>query len=257
MTEHLSYADLHSDPAPPPIGHNNPPKTPFDASRERIESLYAEAKNWCDGEPITSQAQADELQKLLRLIQDAEREADERRKIEAKPFDDGKAEVQARYNPLIQKDRGMTSMAVQACKSALAPWLRKLEEEQRKAAEEARRVAEEARKAAEEAVRQRDAIANLEQREAFENVVAEAALAEDRAKRAEKARPVAKGIGRAASLRTYYVPEVTDYREFARFVWSNHMDDIKPMLDELAKRYVDMGRRSLPGVTVHEDKRVA
>jgi hypothetical protein len=254
-TEFVTYADMNAPPAP--IGHNNPPMTPYEASKERIESLYAEAKNWCDGEPIASQQQADELQKLLRLIQEAEKEADERRKIEAKPFDDGKAEVQARYNPLIQKDRGMTSMAVQACKAALAPWLRKLEEEQRKVAEEARRVAEEARRAAEEAQRQRQAEQSLEAREAFEEVVAGAAIAEANAKQAEKARPVAKGIGRAASLRTYYVPEVTDYREFARFVWANHMDDLKPMLDELAKRYVDQGRRTLPGVTVHEDKRVA
>lgn len=251
-TEHLSYADIAA-----PIGHNNPPTpTPFDLSRDEIESLYAEAKNWLDGKAITSQAQADEIQKLMRLIQDAEKRADDRRKIEAKPFDDGKMEVQARYNPLIQKDKGKTSLAVQACKSALAPWLKKLDDEQRAAAEEARRKAEEARLAAMEAMRLRDA-ANIEQREQAEALAGAAAKAEADAKKADNARPQAKGLGRAAALRTYYTAEVENYREFARFVWTNHMDDFQPMLDELARRYVAAGKHTLPGVTVHEDKRVA
>jgi hypothetical protein len=244
-----------TDP-PPAIGHNNPPKTPFEQSKDRIEELYGEAKNWLDGEAIASQEQADEIQRLMREIQKAEKEADERRKIEVKPFDEGKAEVQARYNPLIQKDRGLTQTAIQACKSALSPWLRKVEEEQRRAAEEARRAAEELQRQAQEAIRQRDA-ANLEQRAAAEALLADAAKAEAAAKRAEKAKPVASGAGRAAGLRTYYAPEVADYREFARYVWTNHMDDMVPLLDQLAKRYVDAGKRTLPGVIVHEDKRVA
>jgi DNA repair exonuclease SbcCD ATPase subunit len=241
---------------PPQIGHNNPPKTPYEQSKERIEELYAEAKNWLDGEAISTQEQADEIQRLLREIQKAEKEADERRKVEVKPFDDGKAEVQARYNPLIQKDRGLSQVAVGACKSALAHWLRKLEEEQRKAAEEARKKAEELQRQAQEAIRKRDA-ANLAEREAAEALLADAAIAEAQAKKAEKARPVAKGEGRAAGLRTYYRPEITDYRAFASYVWTNHMGDLSPMLDELAKRYVDAGKRALPGVVIHEDKRVA
>ena len=257
-TQHISYADLHDDKTNERavIGGNNPPTTPFDESKDKIESLYHEAKIWLDGEPVSSQAQADEIQKLMRLIQEAEKEADERRKIEAKPFDDGKAEVQARYNPLIQKDKGKTARAIQACKDALAPWLYKLDQQQRAAAEEARKKAEELQRAAQEAMRQREA-ANLEQREAAEALVAEAAAADAQARKAENARAQAKGVGRAASLRTYHIPEVTDYREFARYVWTSHMDDLTPLLDELARKYVAAGRHALPGVTVHEEKRVA
>jgi hypothetical protein len=256
--EFISYADMQNDNNPRAvIGGNAPPaKTPYEEAKERIEELYAEARGWLDGEPVTSQEQADAIQKLMRLIQEAEKKADECRKAEAKPFDDGKAEVQARYNPLIQKDKGKTSLAVNACKEALAPWLYKLEQEQRAAAAEARRKADELEQAAREAVRQRDA-ANLEQREAAEALIAEAARAQAQAKKAEGAKAQAKGVGRAASLRTYYTPEVTDYREFARFVWTNHMDDMKPVLDELARRYVATGRHTLPGVVVHEEKRVA
>jgi hypothetical protein len=251
-TEHISYADLHA----PQIGHNNPPKSPYEAAKERIEELYAEAGNWLDGEPIASQEQADEIQKLMRAIQEAEKVAEAARKVEAQPFDDGKAEVQARYNPLIQKDKGMTARAVQACKSALAPWLKKLDDEQRAAAEKARKEAEEKRLAALEAMRQRDA-ASLAEREAAEALVAEAKKAEAAAAKAENARPLAKGAGRAASLRTYYTATVTDYKAFARHLWTTHPETFEPFLDEIASRMASAGSRELPGVSITEEKRVA
>jgi hypothetical protein len=242
--------------APPGIGHNMPPKTPFEQSKERIEELYGEAKNWLDGEAISTQEQADEIQRLMREIQKAEKEADERRKIEVKPFDDGKAEVQARYNPLIQKDKGLSQRAVSACKSALAVWLRKVEDEQRKAAEEARKKAEELQRQAQDAIRKRDA-ANLAEREAAEALLADAKRAEAAAKKAENATPQAKGAGRAASLRTYYVASVTDYREFARHLWVNHPDVFEPFLDDIAAKMAAAGSRDLPGVSFNEEKRVA
>lgn len=252
-TEHVAYADLH---APPPAGHNNPPQTPYEQSKERVEELYAEAKGWLDGEPITSQAQADEIQKLMRLIQEAEKVAESHRKAEAQPFDDGKAEVQARYNPLIQKGTGKTALAVNACKSALAPWLKKLDDEQRAAAEKARQEAEEKRLAAMEAMRQRDA-ANLADREAAEALVAEAKKAEAEAKKAENAKPQAKGAGRAASLRTYYTANVTDYKAFARHLWTQHPETFEPFLDDIASKMASAGSRELPGVSIVEDRRVA
>ena len=47
--------------APASIGHNNPPADPFGAISAHIDDLYTEAKNWADGTPIVSQAQADEV----------------------------------------------------------------------------------------------------------------------------------------------------------------------------------------------------
>jgi len=256
-TQYISYADIQADQNPRAvIGGNAPPvKTPYEEAKERIEELYAEARGWLDGDPVASQEQADAIQKLMRLIQEAEKKADKCRTAEAKPFDDGKAEVQARYNPLIQKDKGKTSLAVNACKEALAPWLQNLAKEQEAAAKEARRKAEELQAAAQEAIRKRDA-ANLEQREAAESLVADAARADAQAKKAEAAKPQAKGAGRAASLRTHYTASVTNYTDFIRFVWKNHPDDMQIMLDELARKYVAAGRHVMPGVTVHEGKRV-
>jgi hypothetical protein len=251
-TEHVGHEIIYAAQ----IGHNNPPKSPYEAAKDRIEELYTEAGNWLDGEPVSSQEQADAIQKLMREIQEAEKAADEARKVEAKPFDDGKAEVQARYNPLIQKDKGMTARAVQACKSALAPWLKKLDEIQRAAAEAARKEAEEKRLAAMEAMRQRDA-ANLADREAAEALVAEAKKADAEAKKAEAAKPQAKGAGRAASLRTYYTATVTDYEAFARHLWTTHPETFEPFLDDIASRMASAGSRELPGVSIVEDRRVA
>jgi hypothetical protein len=86
------------------IGHNSPP-TPFDDIETRINDLYEEAKMWLDGEEVTEQKQADALNTLASQIREAAKEAEEMRKAEAKPFDDGKKAVQERYNPLIQKGK--------------------------------------------------------------------------------------------------------------------------------------------------------
>jgi hypothetical protein len=238
------------------IGHNNPPMTPFEISKSAIDGLYSEAKNWLDGEPLSSQEQADEVQKLMRLIQAAEKEADARRVEENRPFDEGKAEVQARYAPLIantKTTKGMTVRAVELCKEALKPWLLKVDEENRRKAEEARREAEEKQRVAMEAMRQRQSIEDAERAEAL---VREAKAAEADARRAGNATAAAKGAGRAVTLRDYYTAEVTDYTAFARHIWTAHRSDMQDFLDALAKRIVDAGaHHGIPGVTVHHDRR--
>lgn len=237
------------------IGHNQPPEpTPFEASKEAIEGLFEEAKCWLDGEPIANQAQADDLQKLMRMIQAAAKEADERRKEEARPFDDGKAEVQARYNPLIQKDKGLADLAISACKKALAPWLIKVDEDNRRIAAAARAAAEEKQRIAMEAMRERDG--DLGKAVLAEALVEEAKKAESDARFAEKLKASAKGEGRAVTLRDYFTAEVTDYTAFARHAWAAHRSDMREFLDGLAKRIVDAGVHSgTPGVTVHHERR--
>lgn len=236
------------------IGHN---RSPFELSKETIEDLYAEAQNWLDGEPVSTQEQADEIQKLLRMIQAAEKEADERRIAENKPFDDGKAEVQARYAPLIANTKtvkGMTVLAIDACKKALAPWLIKVDEENRRKAEEARREAEEKHRLAIEAMRQRDGV-DLEASARAEALVREAKDAEAEARRAGNAKASAKGEGRAVTLRDKYTPEITDYTAFARHVWLAHRPDMENFLSIQAAKIVASGvHNGIPGVTVHHER---
>lgn len=234
------------------IGHN---RSPFELSSEKITDLYNEAKNWCDGEEIASQEQADQVQKLMRLIQTAEKEADAARVEENRPFDEGKAAVQAKYAPLIantKSAKGLTVLAIEACKKALAPWLLKVEAENRRKAEEARKEAEAKAEAARAAMQQRQSLEDAERAEAL---VREAKQAEADARRAANAKASAKGEGRAVGLRDKFTPEVTDYTAFARHVWLTHRSDMEEFLNVQAAKLVAAGiRTGIPGVTIHHER---
>ncbi|MGN8023027.1 hypothetical protein ACTJJ7_20170 [Phyllobacterium sp. 22229] len=242
------------------IGHNNPPEpTPYETAKEKIEGLYAEAKNWMDGTLIARQDQADEIQKLMRLIQTAEKEADASRKEEVRPFDDAKAEVQARYNELIGSTKavtGLTVKAIDACKKALAPWLIKIEEENERIREVARAEAAEAQRVAMEAMRQRDGT-NLEENERAEQLVRQAKEAEAYARKADNLKASVKSIGRAASLRTSHIAQITDPTVFARHCWLTQRSDVDAFFASLAQRLVDAKHRNIPGVSIIEEKKVA
>lgn len=236
------------------IGHNRPP-SPFDEASTKIRDLYEEARNWCDGDAISSAEQADEVQKLLRLIQAAEKEADAARVEENKPFDEGKAAVQAKYAPLIgntKSVKGLTVLAIEACKQALAPWLIKVEEENRRKAEAARLEAEAKAEAARQALREKQ---SLEDAARAEQLIREAKAAESDARKAANAKASAKGEGRAVGLRDRYTPEVTDYTAFARHVWMVHRSDMEDFLNIQAAKLVSSGIHSgIPGVNVKHER---
>lgn len=244
-----------TEPAPIPNAR------PFDLVEETINDLYGEAKNWLDGEPIASQAQADAVQTLLRQIQEAHKKADAERVKENKPFDDGKAEVQARYAPLISDTKAMkgkTVLASDYCKRALAPWLKKLADQQEAEARAAREAAEAAAAKAQEAIRKANESGNLSEREEAEQVVKTAKHAEQDAKAAGKARPQASGYGRAATLRTSYRPVLTDLRAACRHFFTTDPDAFKAIVQKLAEEQVAAGRRGdqIPGFTVEETQSV-
>lgn len=242
------------------IGHNGAPEpTPFDESEQQISDLYEEAKHWLDGEPVTTQEQCDAIQTLMRSIQAAEKLADERRVEEVRPHKEAQDEIQARYNPLIGKTTkitGKTKLAVEACKKAMQPYLEKLDREKREAADAARQKAERKRDEALAAFRASN-VENLAERENAERLLQDAQRAETAANRAEKDRAQAKGSGRAASLRTYQIAEVTDMTAFARFIWTNHFDVLDEFLRTVAQKKVDAGARNMPGVELREERRVA
>ncbi|KAA0970284.1 hypothetical protein FPY71_07090 [Aureimonas fodinaquatilis] len=239
--------------------HNNPPEaTPFEISRDEIEALYEEAKHWLDGDDIVEHAVAEQVSKLMDEIRKAIKAADNRRKEEVKPLDDAKSKIQARYNELIGETKSVTGkgpMALDACKKALAPYLKKLDDEKRAIAEVARIVADRKREEAEAAIRA-SREADLAQREEAERLLRDAQQAETAARRAANDKAQAKGGSRATSLRTSYVAEVVDMTEFARFCWKNHHEELSQFFRTLAQRKVDAGTRSIPGVEVHEHRSV-
>ncbi len=242
------------------IGHNMPPEpTPFEAIEARINDLYDEAKQWLDGEPVTTQAQANALNNLEGHIRQAAKDAETLRKAEVKPFDDAKAEVQARYNPLIGETKavtGKTVKAIDAVKSALKPYLLEVDRLQRAAAQKAREEAEAAQREAMEAMRQRDK-ANIEERERAEQLIADAKDLEKDAAKLEAAKPHAKGEFRATSLRTVYRAEMVSYLEAAAWAFTNKRDEMTAFLMDLAAKEVRAGKRvAFQGFNVIEERTI-
>lgn len=243
----------------PGVGHNNPPEpTPFEIISTEIENLYLEAKNWCDGEPIENQAQADAVGKLIDMIRSAEKKADALRSEEKAPLDEQVKAIQARYAPLIADTKtvkGKTVLALKACKDTLAPYMRRQEQEREAAEKKAREEALQKQREAEEAAR---AAKSLEDREAAEAAIQDAKQAERTANRLSSMTTKAgSGVQRRVGLRTYYDAQIVDERAFARFVWQHHLDDLRPALQSLAQQYVNAKRREIPGVNVVERKDVA
>lgn len=240
------------------IGGNNPPEpTPYEKVAGEIESLYGEAKLWLDGDPIATQGQADGVAKLLNMIRDATKRADLLRIAENKPFDDGKAEVQHRYAALIadtKSVKGKTTLAMDACKKALAPWLDKLDREKKAEAERLRLEAEEKARAAQEAIRAAP-VDNLAEREAAEALLKDSKKADAAANRAAKDTAKASGgVGKAVSLRTHYVPVMTDSVLAARYFYQVNRQEFDAFLQSLAEQAIRHGKREIPGFEIREEK---
>lgn len=228
------------------IGHNGAPElTPFELSRDEIEDLFLEATNWADGEPVTTAEQEAAIDKLIGLLRDAEKLADARRVEENKPFDEGKAAVQAKFNPLIQPKKGKTQIAIESLKATVAPYRKKIADEKAAAAEKLRLEAEAKRKAAEDAFRTSQ-VTDLAKRAEAEALLDEAKQAEKVAKKADKV--ATTGLG----LRTTYRAEVTDPDLLAGYCWERHLPAVIEAMTALAQRDVNAGNHSIPGIKVHE-----
>jgi len=244
--------------AGPSMGHNGGPAlTPFEVSRDEIDALCAESRHWLDAGGVKSQDDANGVSKLLDLLRKAIKRADERRAAEARPHDEAKAEIQARFGALIQDNKsgkGRAVLAVEVCKAALTPWLERQEAEKQAAAEAARREADERAREAALAL-QLSKPSDIEEREHAEDLAQQARRAEAAAGRAENERAAARGGARAVTLRTTYRAEITDETAFARWAWANCRADISAALAGIASRQVAAGTRGIPGVTIHEERK--
>lgn len=233
------------------IGANNPPVDPFDGFSVHITDLLDEAKNHLDGGGVENAGQADAVSALLDMLRKASKDADAARAAEKKPHDDAAKAVQAKWKPLLDR----AELAMTTCKSALAPWLRKLEDEKRALAEAARKEAEARVAAAAEAIRQANA-SDLAAREQAEALVQEAARAEQAAHRAEGDKAHAKGAARATGLRSYFTPVLIDPKAALQHYVTTNPQAIKDYLLTLAKADVQAGKRQIAGFTITEERRV-
>lgn len=231
------------------IGHNQP--SPFDMYAVHIGDLFDEAQNWLDGSGVNSDADAEGVSRLLSMLRKAAKDADGARADEKRPHDDAAKAVQAKWKPLLDK----AQLAIDTAKSALTPYLTRKEAEQRAEAERLRQEAEEAARKAREAHQ-----ASGTDLAAAGNAVALETVAEalqKAAKKAEGAKAHAKGGERAVGLRSVWSAEVQDFTVFARWAWEHRGSELRQFLRTLADREVSAGARSLPGVTITEERKAA
>lgn len=243
------------------IGGNNPPPTitAFEAVIGNLDDLYDEAMLWFDGEECTTQDQADALNTLLSRITDGAKAANELREAEKKPHDDAVEEIQSRYNAYIgnffskNKANGKATLARDAVKKTLKPYLDELDRKQQEVARLAREEADRKQREAIEAMRQRES-ANLAERAAAEQLVVEAKRAEADARKAEGAKAHAKGEGRAVGLRTVRRPVMIDLKEAAAWVWATRRDELAAFIQDQAEKAVRAGAAAIKGFDIVEEK---
>jgi len=212
---------------------------PFDAHKVNIDDLFVEAQNWLNGEAVASDDEAGTVEQLLDMARQAKKAADEARKVENEPFDAGKAEVQARYNPILKR----ADAVADACKLVLKPWR---EAEKRAAAEAARADAERIRQEADAAMR------------ASAGNVLERERAEEKLVLAKEAEKFAKRIGKVAAtgngLRAVPKAILVDGGKAAEHYWRTRNPEFQTFLCELAASDARNGARTIPGFDVIEEK---
>lgn len=232
------------------IGDNGPPLTPFEEISTEIADLFQTAKDFCDGEPITSQAMHDDIEKLHDMLHESGKRAEEMRVAEKKPLDDAVKAIQAKYNPLVQDKKGKVALGKEACASLLAPWRNKIrlekEEAARKEREEAVRIAQEAQDAI------RASAGNLAAREEAESLLKEAKAVTRYANRADKAAVTGNRL-RSIWLATLKaesdaLPAALDY------YYDRNPGAFRTLICDLAAADVRSGARDIPGFVVTETK---
>lgn len=226
----------------------NAPADPATLFKEEVDDLLLEARNYLDGEPIANEEQAEAVSSLLNRLRRVAKDADEARKAEKKPHDEAAKAVQAKWTPIISR----AELATTTAKQALAPYLQRLEEQQRAEAEAARLEAERLAKVAAEA--HATATGNLEAQEDAERLLKAAKGAEKFAAKAEKAKPLAKGGERAIGLIDKFTPELTNPVEALKHYRTAQPEALKAWLIEQAEKDVRAGTRSIPGFTIHHER---
>lgn len=231
------------------IGHNAPPADPFDELVKELDDLYSTAKDFCDGEPIDSDEMAAVITELHDRIHECGKRAEALRVDEKKPLDDKIAAIQARFHPLIgntKAGKGKVILAKEACQSLLTPWRQKVAAEKAAEARRQQEEAEAARRTAQEAMQA--SAGNLAEREAAEELLADAKALEKTARRSEKA--ATTGLG----LRTVWEAVLVDEEKALDWAYGRAADEFLAVAQRNADELVRSGVRSVPGFVVRDRK---
>jgi len=269
LSDHCAKLEAEGDQNPRAvIGGNNPPEETsaapaamnWNAIKLHLDDLLDLVRG-VTGVEIKDQANADQVGKLLRDLQDGAKLADQARTSEKAPLDEAIKEIQDRYNeyiaPLKNKTPGLVSKAELALKNQIGAWLKKLDDERIARENEAREKAE---KAAAEARAAHQAAAvsdDLDQIEAAEELIAASEQAHRDLRQAEKAKAQVKTEGyRAIGLRSIWRAQRIE-GEGGKAL--SHYAKTQParviaFIEQLAAEDVKAGVRSIPGFNIIEEK---
>jgi hypothetical protein len=215
---------------------------PSDPHKEMVDDLFEEARHWLDGSEITNEAEAEGVDRLLDLAREAKKAADEARKLENEPFDTGKAEVQGRYNPILNRAQSI----VDGCRDVLTPWRNKLAAQKRAEAEKVRIAAEEAQSKAEAA--QVAARGNAGAKE-----IANTAL-EDARRLSKTAAKLERNADKSTGLRTSHNVEIVDLKIAIGHYYRTRQQIMADFIQGLAEADARKGVPVIPGITITERK---
>lgn len=229
----------------PPKDHNQPVE-PHVEIFQQIDDLYDEAKNFADGEPITSEEMHDAITRLYDGLHEAGKKADALRVEEKEPLDKQVKAIQDRYNPYIQAKRGKVDLGKSALGDLLAAYRAAKAAAAKAEADRIAAAAEAARQAANEAMRASSG--NLAAREEAETQLADARRLEKTAKRADKAATVGTG------LRTTYRADLVNVDDALDHYYNTHKSAFEDLVIGLARQDVISGKRVIPGFNVVEVK---
>jgi hypothetical protein len=113
-----------------PMGDNLPPEDDsWEGLRDTIDNLAREAAIRLEGPAIVDQAEADKVANLADRLSELFKRADQARKEEKKPFDEGAIEVQKKWAPLLLRAETYKNLKYKL----LTPWLKLLEKKAQEA----------------------------------------------------------------------------------------------------------------------------
>jgi len=224
------------------MGANSPPV--FDAHKANVDDLAVEARDWLDGSTVTTAEEAEVVSTLMDMARKAKAAGDAARLEETKPHRALVTKINAAWETQII---GPASLILECCSKALTPY--NVAEQAHKDAEIARRAEEAAAERQREVEATRAAGSDLSAREEADQLAASAAQAERALKAAVKD---AKG---KTGIRTTYTAEVTDFACAARHFWQPYHDRFEALVLTIAQEQVRAGKRQIPGITVHEEKK--
>lgn len=231
------------------IGHNNPPD-PFKDMVKEIDDLYGEAKQWLDGEDLTTDGQADTIGDMVAMFRTLKATHTKLKDIEKRPHLDANSAIEKVYKPELTK----ITRAIDNLLPVLTKWNQKKEAEQKAEAERLRILAEEEAAAAQEELQ--SSTGNLEAREQAETRVEQSDTLTQEAKKAGKEKTQSGGnYGRKIGMKTIWHTTLIDIND--AFVELGDDPRVAEVLITIAKEKVRVNKVcEIKGFEI-KDERVA